>query len=124
MRLQDTPAPSPGQATPAGSSRRDAVLAAVLRLLETEGAAASTARIAQAAACSKETLYKWFGDRNGLLTATVQWQAARVAMPAMPHDRLTREALEAALTSFAESWLTVISGEASIALNRAAVANP
>lgn len=110
--------------TPTGTSRRDAVLAAVLRLLVSDGAGVSTSRIAQAASCSKETLYKWFGDRDGLLTATVQWQAARVAMPAMPQAGLTREALAAALESFATSWLTVITGEASIALNRAAVAHP
>ena len=41
----------------------------------------------------------------------------------MPQDRLTRESLEAALTGFAASWLTVITGDLSIALNRAAVAH-
>ncbi len=34
--------------------------------------------MARRASCSKETLYKWFGDRDGLLTATVRWQASRV----------------------------------------------
>ena len=34
--------------------------------------------VARRASCSKETLYKWFGDRDGLLAATVRWQASRV----------------------------------------------
>ena len=41
--------------------------------------------VARRASCSKETLYKWFGDRDGLLTATVQWQAAKVRVA--PVDR-------------------------------------
>ena len=38
--------------------------------------------VARRASCSKETLYKWFGDRDGLLTATVQWQASKVTVGA------------------------------------------
>jgi AcrR family transcriptional regulator len=115
----DLPAGQPAHAT-----RRDAVLETVLRLLVSDGVAVSTATIARAASCSKETLYKWFGDRDGLLTATVQWQAARVAMPVVADGALDRPQLLAALQAFAASWLTVITGEASIALNRAAVAHP
>ena len=60
--------------------RQNAVLAEALRLLVEGGdKAVTTAGLARAANCSKESLYKWFGDRDGLLTATVQWQAAKVA---------------------------------------------
>ncbi|PWV99091.1 TetR family transcriptional regulator [Hoeflea marina] len=105
------------------SPRQREVLDAVLRLLVEEGDGFSVAAVARAASCSKETLYKWFGDRDGLLTATVRWQASKVRMPKLPSEGLTRESLSEALSSFAASWLTVISGELSIALNRAAVSH-
>jgi AcrR family transcriptional regulator len=105
------------------SERQQEVLDAVLKLMVAEGDGFSVAAVARAASCSKETLYKWFGDRDGLLTATVRWQASKVRMPKLPQDRLTRESLKAALTGFAASWLTVITGDLSIALNRAAVSH-
>lgn len=105
------------------SERQREVLDAVLKLMVAEGDGFSVAAVARAASCSKETLYKWFGDRDGLLTATVRWQASKVRMPKLPQDRLTQRSLEQALTGFAESWLTVITGDLSIALNRAAVSH-
>lgn len=103
--------------------RQEEVLDAVLRLMVEEGAGFSVAAVARAASCSKETLYKWFGDRDGLLTATVRHQASKVKMPALPREGLTLASLEAALAGFAESWLAVITGEMSVALNRAAVSH-
>ncbi|MBU4530206.1 MAG: TetR/AcrR family transcriptional regulator C-terminal domain-containing protein [Hoeflea sp.] len=105
------------------SGRQREVLDVVLRLMVAEGDGFSVAAVARAASCSKETLYKWFGDRDGLLTATVRWQASKVQMPKLPRDGLTRASLSAALTGFAESWLTVITSDLSIALNRAAVSH-
>jgi AcrR family transcriptional regulator len=77
--------------------------------------------VAERASCSKETLYKWFGGREGLLTATVQRQASRVRGLPMPSEGLDREVLEASLVQFARNWLTTITGETSVALNRLAV---
>ena len=105
------------------SERQQEVLDAVLKLMVAEGDGFSVAAVARAASCSKETLYKWFGDRDGLLTATVRWQASKVRMPKLPRDGLTQKSLKAALTGFAESWLTVITSDLSIALNRAAVSH-
>ena len=113
------PQPDAGQET--APARRDAVLAAALALMVQRGSGFSMADVARAASCSKETLYKWFGDRTGLLTATVQWQAAKVAMPVLPEGALTRAGLEQALAGFAASWLAVITGDASLGLNRMAV---
>ena len=46
--------------------RQNAVLAEALRLLVEGGdKAVTTAGLARAANCSKESLYKWFGDRDG-----------------------------------------------------------
>ena len=105
------------------SERQSQVLAAVLDLMVEEGDAFSMASVARRANCSKETLYKWFGDRNGLLTATVRWQAAKVAMPKLPRATLTRQALSDNLAAFARNWLTVLTGDVSVALNRLAIAH-
>jgi AcrR family transcriptional regulator len=80
-------------------------------------------RCAGKASCSKETLYNWFGDRDGLLAATVRWQASKVRLPSPERCDLDRQALSVLLADFAESWLTVLTGEVSIALNSLAVAH-
>ena len=108
------------QGTP---DRRHEVLSAVLDLMVEEGDRFSMAAVARRASCSKETLYKWFGDRDGLLTATVRWQASKVALPDLPATELTPEALAAALEGFAVNWLKVLTGDISIALNRLAIAH-
>ncbi|MCG6858351.1 MAG: TetR/AcrR family transcriptional regulator [Salaquimonas sp.] len=105
------------------SSRQTEVLSAVLDLMVEEGDRFSMASVARRASCSKETLYKWFGDRDGLLTATVRWQAAKVAMPPLPEAKLTRAAFAAALGAFAVNWLKVLTGDVSVALNRLAIAH-
>jgi AcrR family transcriptional regulator len=78
MTLTLAPDNAPGQPVapaaaalggPAGegpSERQQEVLDAVLKLMVAEGDGFSVAAVARAASCSKETLYKWFGDRDGL----------------------------------------------------------
>src|SRR5690606_10469564 len=73
------------------------------------------------ASCSKETLYKWFGDRDGLLTATVQWQAAKVRVPRVDRHKLERDELRASIEQFARDLLGTLAGEISVTLNRLAV---
>lgn len=107
----------------APSPREQEVLSAVLDLMVEEGDSFSMASVARRASCSKETLYKWYGDRDGLLTATVKWQASKVIMPKLDEENLTLQSFAATLRNFAESWLTVITGDVSIALNRLAVAH-
>ncbi|HEU00415.1 MAG TPA: TetR/AcrR family transcriptional regulator, partial [Aurantimonas coralicida] len=60
------------------TARQRDVLDAALGLVVAARRPLTMAAVARAASCSKETLYKWFGDRDGLLTATVRWQAAKV----------------------------------------------
>ena len=55
----------------------------MLDLLVEGGDALTMSAVARRASCSKETLYKWFGDREGLLTATVRWQASKVGPAAI-----------------------------------------
>ena len=72
--------------------RQSAVLAEALRLLVEGGdKALTTAGLARAANCSKESLYKWFGDRDGLLSAMISFQASKVRTVERPGERLTAE---------------------------------
>ncbi len=79
--------------------------------------------VARRASCSKETLYKWFGDRDGLLTATVRWQASRVHAGHDAAQVLDGATLRERLQDFAVTWLEVITGPTSVALNRIAIAH-
>ncbi|MBL8583245.1 MAG: TetR/AcrR family transcriptional regulator, partial [Rhizobiaceae bacterium] len=103
------------------SARQQAVLDTVLALMVEQGGDFSMADIARRASCSKETLYKWFGDREGLLAETVRWQASRVRAGNWEVQRLDVAALRSSLQSFAANWLTVILSGTSIALNRVAI---
>ena len=64
------------------SKRQSEVLSAALDLMVETGDGFTMNGVAARANCSKETLYKWFGDRDGLLTATVRWQASKVKIDA------------------------------------------
>ncbi|MCA1998331.1 MAG: TetR/AcrR family transcriptional regulator [Hyphomicrobiales bacterium] len=103
------------------SPRQAEVLEAALRELVEGGRPLTMGAVAKRAACSKETLYKWFDDRDGLLTAIVRFQAARVQVAAVEPGRLDLASLTARLEEFAANWLRVIASETSIALNRVAI---
>ncbi|WDR05375.1 TetR/AcrR family transcriptional regulator [Devosia rhodophyticola] len=101
--------------------RQQAVLTAALDLLVENGDGLTMTAVARRASCSKETLYKWFGDRDGLLTATVQWQAAKVRMPQVNRTGLNLSSLRESVEQFARDLLSVLIGEISVTLNRTAV---
>jgi AcrR family transcriptional regulator len=105
------------------SKRQQEVLSAVLDLMVGEGGALTMERVAKSASCSKETLYKWFGDRQGLLSATVQWQASKVRISPIDGDTLDEATLRDALVRFARDWLAVLTSDVSIALNRMAISH-
>jgi AcrR family transcriptional regulator len=105
------------------SPRQAEVLDAVLDLLAGGRDALTMSGVARRASCSKETLYKWFGDRDGLLTATVRWQASKVRAGNYDVAKLDTSAVQASLEAFAANWLNVISSRTSIALNRVAVSH-
>ncbi len=107
--------------TEAPTERQQALLDAVLDILVEGGDQLTMTAVARRASCSKETLYKWFGDRDGLLAATVRWQASKVRAGNYDQQKLDAEALHDSLEAFAANWLKVISSRTSIALNRVAV---
>ncbi len=90
-------------------------------LIEGGEKALTTAGVARAANCSKESLYKWFGDRDGLLAAMISHQAAKVRAYEPAGEKLSDEDLRAHLTTFVRDLLDVLSGEVSLALNRLAI---
>jgi AcrR family transcriptional regulator len=100
------------------TARQQAVLDAVLSLMVEKGSGLTMTAVARRASCSKETLYKWFGDRDGLLTATVQWQASKVRAGNFDRQNLDAGALRESLKGFVANWLEVITSPTSIALNR------
>ncbi len=107
---------------PEFSPRQSAVLAEALRLLVEGGdKALTTAGLARAASCSKESLYKWFGDRDGLLAAMISFQQSKVRTVERSGERLTAELLRDHLEVFARDLLEVLSGDVSLALNRLAI---
>jgi len=102
--------------------RQSAVLAEALRLLVDGGdKALTTSGLARAANCSKESLYKWFGDRDGLLAAMISFQQSKVRTADRSGERLSADALREHLEVFARDLLEVLSGEVSLALNRLAI---
>ena len=101
--------------------RQQAVLTAALDLLVEAGDGLTMTAVARRASCSKETLYKWFGDRDGLLTATVQWQAAKVRVPLVDRKTLDPVSLRTSIFQFGRDLLATIAGETSVALNRLAI---
>ncbi len=101
--------------------RQQQVLSAALSLLVEQGDRLTMTSVARRASCSKETLYKWFGDRDGLLTATVQFQAAKVRVPQVDRRRIDAASFRISLEQFARDLLGTISGEVSVTLNRLAI---
>lgn len=115
MRSETADAP---QFTP----RQNEVLEQALRLLVEGGdKALTTSGLARAANCSKESLYKWFGDRDGLLAAMIAYQASKVRTAERSGERLTEELLKHHLDLFARDLLAVLAGDVSLALNRLAI---
>lgn len=100
----------------------DVLRSALMLLVEGGDKALTTAGVARAANCSKESLYKWFGDRDGLLAAVVAFQASKVRIQ---DDAPAATAAEFRhhLTTFAEDLLTVLAGDTSLALNRLAISH-
>lgn len=105
------------------TERQQEVLTAALDLMVEAGDSFTMRAVAARANCSKETLYKWFGDRDGLLTATVRWQASKVKIELPRGEAIGRADLQDTLTRFAANWLSVLSGDISVALNRLAVSH-
>ncbi|WP_150525482.1 TetR/AcrR family transcriptional regulator [Roseibium sediminis] len=102
--------------------RQEAVLEHALCLLVEGGEKAlTTAGLARTANCSKESLYKWFGDRDGLLAAVVAYQASKVHFPSEGGATSDAATYRAHVDAFVAELLAVLFGETSLALNRLSI---
>lgn len=103
--------------------RRKVLDAAFDELVERGYEKATMLGVARRAGASKETLYSWFGNREGLFAALIEDNADQTAdriAAALEGDADPRETL----VGFATGLLTLLTGEQSIALNRAAMPSP
>jgi AcrR family transcriptional regulator len=104
-------------------ARRREILEATLSTLTERGyAGTSTAEIARRARTSKETLYAWFGDKAGLLEAMVRAQAGAINEELSAALGDPAAAPQPVLAAFARNLLRLLTGPASVAINRAAIA--
>lgn len=103
-------------------ARRLQILRATLRLLRRYGSAVTTAQIAAEARCSKETLYNWFGDRDGIMLALAHEQASGMRQAMAERFASAQGSLETRLASCATLLLDIMTGDAALAVNRVAMA--
>lgn len=80
-------------------------------------------RIAQRAGASKETLYNWFGNREGLFSALITRNGDQVALD-VEKALAGRGSAKRTLIAFCGSLLTLLTSRQAIALNRAAMNSP
>ena len=104
------------------TERQRAVLDAALRALVTHGQKLTVAAIAREANCSKETLYKWFGDREGIMAAAIRLYASSVRVKPFDPAQLDAVTLKSVFEGFAADLLTVLTSPVSVALNRLGIA--
>lgn len=104
------------------AARRREIEEAAFELVVEKGYAAATMLgVAKRAGASNETLYKWYGDKIGLMRALV---AANADTAGRLLDEAIADRTDAldALLPIGEALLRLVTGERAIALNRAAAA--
>ena len=103
--------------------RRTAIEQAAHEVLAEKGyKAASMLEIAKRAGASNETLYKWYGNKQGLFRALVEANAANVVemLEASLNETEGAEGPTDAFDRLGPALLRLVTGERAIALNRAA----
>lgn len=103
--------------------RRAALDAALAEITERGYEAVTVLDIARRAGASKESLYAWYGSKQGLVEAVVRYQADEVNRRVEAALRPDAEP-RAALTGIAVNLLRLLLGDTSLALNRAAMTSP
>lgn len=105
------------------AARRAQIAEAAYALLQDKGyGGMSMLAVARAARASNETLYRWYGDKQGLFLALIRDNAAEVRTlldEALAGDRPPMQALQA----LGPVLLGVLTGARAVALNRAAAAD-
>ena len=112
------PPPSPASTAEAQQERRQAILSTALDLLQSQGyTATSMLAIARDAGASKETLYSWFGNREGLFVQLIEQHIAQHLTPLLSASVSDAAVLPVHLRAVLAFWLS----PATLALTRAAI---
>jgi AcrR family transcriptional regulator len=106
------------------ASRRDAALDAALAEIRDKGFERLTiSGVAARAGSSKESLYVWFGSKEGLIAELIRRQSARTNT-AVESALTTNQPAREVLVGIAANLLNVLLSDTSLALNRAAMSSP
>jgi len=106
------------------AARRDRIEAAALELLAQKGyLATSMLSVAKRAKASNETLYNWYGNKQGLFRSLVEANAGEVKA-LLENDLAQERPPEATLKALGPLLLGLLIGDKAITLNRAAAADP
>jgi len=104
------------------AKRRREILASTLRGVRQFGPAVSTAQIAGLAKCSKETLYGWFGGRDGLMHALVEAQASAMASLLAAQPPMLGDGFAKQIRQQCVLLLDMMTGDAHLAVHQIAIA--
>jgi AcrR family transcriptional regulator len=102
-------------------TRSRQILGATLRLVRDHGTTVSTAQIAAQANCSKETLYNWFDDRDGIFLALVDEQAKGMNAALTAGFGAATGSFAEKLRTYSTLLLDILTGDAVISVNRIAM---
>lgn len=103
--------------------RQQQIEAAAYALLEARGYGGTSMQgIAKHARASNETLYNWYGDKQGLFQALVTRNAAEVKGHLEAELQTDHDALSI-LATLGPKLLDLLTGDRAVALNRAAAAD-
>jgi AcrR family transcriptional regulator len=106
------------------AGRRDAALDAALAEIRDKGFERLTmSGVAARAGSSKESLYVWFGSKEGLVAELIRRQSARTNTAVESALTMNQPAREV-LVGIATNLLNVLLSDTSLALNRAAMSSP
>lgn len=106
------------------NSREDRILDTALRLIVKQGySQVSMLQIAKEAHASKETIYKLFQDKEGLIAALVRRQSAQITDKLSLGELRLKQSARAALVEFGIDLLNVLLSANAIAINRLAASN-
>lgn len=105
------------------SRRQTEIEAAAYAVLEEKGyAGTSMLAIAKRARASNETLYNWYGDKQGLFRALVERNAEEVKRH-LEEELQTDHGALSILATLGPKLLVLLTGDRAVALNRAAAAD-
>jgi AcrR family transcriptional regulator len=108
---------------PGSPERRQEILKAAYDVLAEFGyRRASTLAIAQRAGASKETIYNWFGNKEGLFSALIASRADRMNAALLETIERRDPSPDELLTQFGTHLLTLLLDPCTVTINRVAIA--